>query len=385
MIRWPEGLDPAGFLHEYWQKKPLFIRGGLAGFRSPLDPDELAGLACESQVESRLVIERGEPAWQLEHGPFDPDRLARLDDTGWSLLVQDIEKHVPPIGALREPFRFVPDWRLDDLMASFAPPGGSVGPHVDAYDVFLVQGLGRRRWLVDAAPASLRRLPGTPLGLLADFRPKQEWIAEPGDVLYLPPGAAHHGVALDACVTWSVGFRSPTVSDLLAALADAPAARDTRYADPDLVAEEVAGGLIGERAVARFRRLLEDSATHLPGLLENTLGRLLTEPKSWLQPPVPDPPPRAPDVHDHLARGGTLARHPMALLARTPAECGWLLFANGRAYPASPVLEPVVTALCTTDTWPPDAVAEWLELPGGTALVLDLLAEGALEIVEKKS
>ncbi len=381
MLRWPAGLDPAGFLHQHWQKTPLFLRGGLPGFRSPLDPDELAGLACDPQIESRLVLEHGDPPWQLEHGPFDPERLARLDETGWSLLVQDIEKHVPATGVLGESFRFLPDWRLDDLMASFAPPGGSVGPHVDAYDVFLVQGLGRRRWLVDATPGSRRRMPGTALDLLADFRPDREWIAEPGDVLYLPPGAAHHGIALEPCITWSVGFRSPTAGDLLAALADAEAVRDARYADPDLVAGEVADGLISDRAIARFRRLLEDSATHLPGLLEDTVGRLLTEPKSWLQPPVPEAPPREPELRAHLAGGGTLARHPMALVARTPGDRGWILFANGQAYPAAPALEPVVRGVCQGSTWPASTVAGWLDLPGGTGLILDLLAEGVLEFV----
>lgn len=187
MLRWPEGLDAQRFLYQYWQKAPLFLPQALPDLVSPLDPDELAGLACDPDIESRIVIENSDPPWSLENGPFEPKRFARLPQTGWSLLVQDVDKHVPDTTRLREGFRFLPDWRFDDLMASYAPPGGSVGPHVDAYDVFLIQGLGRRRWQVDPSPRSNRRVPGTRLDLLADFHAIHEWVAEPGDVLYLPP------------------------------------------------------------------------------------------------------------------------------------------------------------------------------------------------------
>lgn len=381
MLRWPEGLDVQCFLFEYWQKKPVFLPRALAAFSSPLDPDELAGLACDPDIESRIVMENSDPPWSLENGPFDPERITRLPQTGWSLLVQDVDKHLPETGRLRDAFRFLPDWRFDDLMVSFAPPGGSVGPHVDAYDVFLVQGLGRRRWQVDPLPRSNRRIPGTSLDLLADFHAIHEWIAEPGDVLYVPPGAAHHGVALDDCITWSVGFRSPLAADVISALADTPAARAVRYSDPDIVPEETADGLIDDRAVARFRRLVEDAVLYEPGCLRETLGRLLTEPKSWLHPPAPDAPVREPAVRAHLAAGGGISKHPMSLMARTRRDRGWTLFANGRALALDPSLESVAEALCAESAWPAQQVSGWMDRPGGSALILDLLADGTLEMI----
>jgi 50S ribosomal protein L16 3-hydroxylase len=381
MLHWPEGLDVERFLYEYWQKKPVFLPRAIPSFDSPLDPDEVAGLACEPGIESRIVMENSDPPWTLENGPFEPERFGRLPQTGWSLLVQDVDKHVPESNRVRAGFRFLPDWRFDDLMVSFAPPGGSVGPHVDAYDVFLVQGLGRRRWHVDPSPRSRRRIPGTPLDLLADFQAVHEWVAEPGDVLYLPPGAAHHGVALDHCITWSVGFRSPLAADVIAALADTATARAVRYADSDMVPEEAADGLIHDRAVARFRRWLEDAVLHESGCLRETLGCLLTEPKSWLHPPAPEAPVREPGLRDHLDAGGGLSKHPMSLMARSRRERGWTLFANGRALAVDPSLESVAAALCAESAWPAERVSDWLGRPGGSALILDLLADGTLELV----
>ena len=382
MLRWPEGLDAQRFLYQYWQKAPLFLPQALPDLVSPLDPDELAGLACDPDIESRIVIENSDPPWSLENGPFEPERFARLPQTGWSLLVQDLDKHLPDTALLRDGFRFLPDWRFDDLMASYAPPGGSVGPHVDAYDVFLIQGRGRRRWQVDPSPRSNRRVPGSRLDLLADFRAIHEWVAEPGDVLYLPPGAAHHGVALDDCITWSVGFRSPLAADVMSALADTAPARAVRYADSDLVPEEAADGLIDDRAVARFRRLIEDAVLYEPGCLRETLGCLLTEPKSWLHPSAPETPVREPALRAHLAAGGGLSKHPMSLTARSRRERGWTLFANGRALQVDPSLESVVKALCAETGWPGEEVSEWLDQPGGSGLILDLLADGTLELSE---
>jgi 50S ribosomal protein L16 3-hydroxylase len=232
------GITTEAFLRDYWQKKPLCLRNALPGFSCPITAEELAGLACESEVESRLIQEHGETPWQVRNGPFSEEDFLALPDSHWTVLVQEINKHVPEFALLQERFNFISNWRLDDVMVSYAPDQGTVGPHADNYDVFLIQGPGRRRWQLsyqDAGPEHL--LPDLPLRILRDFQPEEEYILEEGDLLYLPPGVVHHGVALGDCITLSVGFRAPARLELLGGyLADALAQMDPEafYADPDL-------------------------------------------------------------------------------------------------------------------------------------------------------
>jgi 50S ribosomal protein L16 3-hydroxylase len=211
-------LTPQQFLDEHWQKKPLPIRQAFENFTPPLDPDELAGLACEDDVESRLVIQTpgATPEWHVRQGPFTAEDFAALPPTHWTLLVQDVDKHVPECAELLDHFRFLPDWRIDDIMVSFAAPQGSVGPHIDAYDVFLLQGLGERRWLLDPSPETTSIIPDIELKLLNNFTPNQDHTLSSGDMLYLPPGVAHHGVAQNDCMTLSIGFRAPSHAEMLA-------------------------------------------------------------------------------------------------------------------------------------------------------------------------
>ena len=190
-------LSPAEFLDQYWQKKPCLIRQAIPGFEQLLDGDDLAGLACEEMSDARLVKGTMEAAdWSVEHGPFDEDAFSALPPENWTLLVQDVEKHYAPLQELMQQFQFIPSWRLDDLMISYAVPGGSVGPHTDQYDVFLLQATGRRRWQI-ASSFDAGLLEDCPLNVLEQFSPEQEWVLEPGDMLYLPPNIAHHGVALE--------------------------------------------------------------------------------------------------------------------------------------------------------------------------------------------
>jgi 50S ribosomal protein L16 3-hydroxylase len=243
-------FDHEQFLREYWQKKPLLIRNPWKAWANPLEPDELAGLACESEVESRLVMQSAD-SWDLEHGPLAESRFDRLGKAPWTLLVQAVDHHVPEVAALLEPFRFIPNWRVDDVMVSYATDGGGVGPHFDQYDVFLVQGLGKRRWQIGAAcgpDAAL--LPHDDLRLLADFEATEEWLLEPGDILYVPPRIAHNGIAVGHdCMTYSVGFRAPSRSELIEDLAEAVANDlhdDDRYADPNLQAQDNPGEIAPE-------------------------------------------------------------------------------------------------------------------------------------------
>ncbi|HPU15537.1 MAG TPA: cupin domain-containing protein, partial [Polymorphobacter sp.] len=187
-------FDAAAFLRDHWQKTPCLIRNPWRDWHNPLDPDDLAGLACEDGIEARLVTRKAHD-WKVEHGPFAEKRFAKTGKHPWTLLVQAVDQIVPDVAALIEPFRFVPNWRIDDVMVSYASDGGGVGPHFDQYDVFLIQGLGRRRWQVGpVADADAAMLPNDDLRLLADFTVTDEWVLEPGDILYLPPRFAHDGV-----------------------------------------------------------------------------------------------------------------------------------------------------------------------------------------------
>ena len=253
------GLSAQAFMTKYWQKKPLLVRGAFPKFQDPLTPDELAGLAMEEGVRARLVSQiAGKKPWRVETGPFAGERLQRLASRDWSLLVQGVNEHVEAAALLLDEFSFLPGWRLDDLMVSFAPEGGGVGPHVDSYDVFIIQGLGRRQWQV-AERFDPSLLAGVDLKIIANFQPEQEWILEPGDMLYLPPGVAHCGVALEPCMNYSVGFRAPFARTLLGSLLNLPDAvlppDAALYQDPDLRPVAFPGAVDAD-AVGRLRAML---------------------------------------------------------------------------------------------------------------------------------
>ena len=211
------------FLKNYWQKKPLLVRNAFPDIQSPLTAEELAGLACEENVNARLVLEKdGDYPWQAEFGPFEESRFGELPETHWSLLISDVERQIPETKSLVKPFRFLPDWRLDDLMISYAPEGGSVGAHIDDYDVFLIQLSGQRLWKI-SEHYSNETLDDADLRILKNFSAEQEWLCNAGDLLYLPPNVAHHGIAQaskdengneEHCMTASVGFRAPSLKTI---------------------------------------------------------------------------------------------------------------------------------------------------------------------------
>ncbi|MFT2110166.1 JmjC domain-containing protein [Marinomonas sp. 2405UD68-3] len=238
------GMTIRTFMEEYWQKKPLVIRGGLKDFPLPLEADELAGLSMEEEVESRIVIEKGNTPWELQQGPFTDETFANLPEEEWTLLVQAVDHWVPEIQELKERFHFLPSWRLDDIMVSYATKGGSVGPHFDQYDVFLIQMSGGRRWQV-LPPDQYTDIPikDIDLHILSEFtpNPELEYDLHTGDILYLPPNYAHNGRALDnECMTYSVGFRAPSIQDALTGIHDQlieQADEKKRFAAPGLFKE----------------------------------------------------------------------------------------------------------------------------------------------------
>jgi 50S ribosomal protein L16 3-hydroxylase len=282
------GLSPAQFMRRYWQKKPFLIRQAVPGVQPPLPRADLFALAARDDVESRLLTQTRDD-WRLRHGPFTRRQLPPLQQPGWTLLVQGLDLHVPAAHELLSRFRFVPEARLDDLMISYASAGGGVGPHLDSYDVFLLQVHGQRRWRVGPVKdASL--VPGKPVKILADFQPTEEWVLEPGDMLYLPPRWGHDGVAMgDDCMTCSIGFRTPTPTetarDVLQRMIDALEVPEDEphYRDPAHSATATPGRI--PEALQTFAAKAVIDALNDARSLACALGESLTEPKAivWFQ------------------------------------------------------------------------------------------------------
>ena len=288
------GLTPQQFMRRHWQKKPLLVRQALPGFKPILSRPELFELAAQEEVESRLVVQ-GATGWRMKSGPFAPRSLPALNKPGWSLLVQGVDMHQAKAHALLQQFRFVPDARMDDLMISYASAGGGVGPHFDSYDVFLLQASGRRRWRI-GKQTDFTLQEGVPLKILQNFVPTEEFVLEAGDMLYLPPRYAHDGVAEDAvaadgkpeaCMTYSIGFRAPSQTELAGALLqrlaefgaddEDAAAVPKLYRDPQQPATANPAALPAE--LTEFARQAVASALKDPLALACALGEYLTEPK----------------------------------------------------------------------------------------------------------
>ncbi len=334
------------FLRDYWQKKPLLIRNAFPGFESPIAPDELAGLALEEEVESRIVLEQGETPWELRNGPFEEDTFAQLPEKRWTLLVQAVDQWVPEVNQLLDYFRFIPNWRLDDLMISYAPDQGGVGPHFDYYDVFLLQGLGKRHWkLGQMCDNNSPRVEGTRLKILSEFHTTDEWVLEPGDMLYIPPGIAHWGNAQgDDCMTYSIGFRAPSHADILSEIGQEVALNivdDLRYSDPNLKLQANPGE-IGPEAIAQLQAILQQHLT--AENIAHWFGKFMTERKYLEQMEGELEEIDADDWQAALADGQMLWRHPAARVAFHTDANGTFLFADGEAINCSRALAELVCA-----------------------------------------
>ena len=300
------GLTAKKFLRDYWQKKPLLIRNAFAQFHEPLTKSEVLELAQRDEAESRIVSQSGKD-WDLRHGPFSSRDFSALKKKLWTVLVQDTQHFSREAHEVLAKFNFIPHARVDDLMVSYAVPGAGVGAHFDSYDVFLLQGMGSRRWQV-SAQKDLRLKEGMPLKILANFKPEQEYVLETGDMLYLPPGYAHQGVAETECLTWSIGFRAPSQQEMSAALLDF--LRDEiqfegQYSDADLITTkhpgEIDRDMIGrmEKMLVDVRKMAADEDQ-----LQKFLGTYLTEPKSHVYFDAPEPELSLPTFRQAIKRGG---------------------------------------------------------------------------------
>ena len=330
------GMPPAQFLRDYWQKRPLLIRGAFPSFVSPIEPEDLAGLACEEFALSRLVRhDRARDAWEVRQGPFPEDLFPTLGERDWTLLVQDVDKWDADVAALLARFDFLPRWRIDDVMVSFAATGGSVGAHVDQYDVFLLQAQGHRRWLIDAnenPPLGFRD--DVELKLLREFDASHDWVLGPGDMLYLPPGVPHHGVAEDPCLTFSVGMRAPSVAELMGDYIDTLAAEADdaiRYGDADLAPPKDPNEIDAD-AMRRVVEALNVLRFDDPDRLGDWFGRFITAYRNAeVAAGEADTRSRIEVEWDLEQAGAALQRHPFSRMAwRRAADGGGRLYVSGQ-------------------------------------------------------
>lgn len=276
------GLTASQFMRKHWHKKPLLVRQAIPGFKAPIPRARLLAMAGEEGVESRLIQQLEGDNWKLSHGPLSRRSLPALTKPGWTVLVQGVDMHDAKARELLQQFRFVPEARLDDLMISFATDQGGVGPHFDSYDVFLLQAHGKRRWRI-GRQKDLSLQPGKPLKVLSHFEPEEEFVLEPGDMLYLPPKWAHDGVAEGECMTYSIGFRSPDRSELgrelLLRMSDEPDEPETPVIYRDPKQEAVSNPALIPEAMYDFAREALKKAMAEPLALERALGEYLSDPK----------------------------------------------------------------------------------------------------------
>ena len=375
MLKLPGNLTAETFLKRYWQKQPLFMPGALNRVRPSITRNELGWLATLEDVESRLVFaERSNNRcrYRAETGPFEPEYLQNLPKRDWTLLVHDVEKHLPAMRALLQHVPFIPDWRIDDLMVSFAAPGGGVGPHKDNYDVFLCQGIGVRNWHFTIDDIIADPDASDELVLLSEFTGEENVDTAEGDVLYLPPGAPHWGTAKRACMTYSIGMRAPRVSDFSSAVDCSSPNEDDFYGDPDLDIGEARPGYIS-RASAKRVSLLLGLSTSREDKVTEALGRFATTAKDWLKPEGANAE-EAEGMLGVLRNGGRLHVHGMSQIAFDDSK----LYVNGSSmvlpHNEAALIEEICVDRSLARSFPNDATQQ--------DMVRWMLRHGAFEIPE---
>ncbi|BBB26301.1 ribosomal protein uL16 3-hydroxylase [Amphritea japonica] len=342
------------FLRDYWQKKPLLVRNAFPDLEAPVGADELAGLSLEEDVESRLVIQSPDGAdWDIQHGPFDEATFSSLPESHWTLLVQAVDHWVPEASDIVEQFRFIPNWRYDDLMVSFASQGGGVGPHYDNYDVFLIQTQGQRRWEVGGFyDQNSPRRPNTPVMIMTEWEPEYNWVLEPGDMLYIPPQVGHNGIGeSDDCMTYSVGFRAPSHAEIMRSFTDFIGEKltsESRYTDPDLLLQDNPGEIPAE-ALEKVREIftsyLQDDAR-----LGEWLGKFVTDPKYPELDQEPEQPASVDEIRTALKDGDLcfIRNEGSRFSYSAGTEDDIQLYADGNCFKVSGTTASLATSLCQT-------------------------------------
>lgn len=373
-------FNPEEFLREHWQQKPVLLPGLISNFEDPITPQELAGLACEESVESRLVSEPESDHWQLRHSPFLESDFTGLPDSHWTLLVQAVDQWVEGVSALKSAFDFIPSWRIDDVMVSYATAQGGVGPHFDYYDVFLLQGSGQRRWQVGQHCVSDVALQdNSELGILQSFTRQEEFLLNPGDALYIPPQTAHWGIAESNSLCYSIGFRAPSMAEMVEGFSDfLIAAQDpgNRYRDSKLQ--------IPSRPAEIEAELLEDSFQELMAGFANKskfrhwFGCYVTQAKYPELVLAPESQLDAGEFKRLLGTGLTLKHNPCSRFAFMQKDSSVLLFVDGSMTEFTQEHIKVISQLCEATALNNELIKELVTSPNGRELLIRLINQGSL-------
>ncbi|MEH6469767.1 MAG: cupin domain-containing protein [Halopseudomonas sp.] len=375
-------LDTETFLREYWQRKPCLFRNAFAEPIEVASPDELAGMACEDAIESRLLIsDPSSGKFELRQGPFAEQLFEELPSSHWTLLIQGVDLWLPEAADLVERFKFIPNWRLDDLMISFATRGGGVGPHYDNYDVFIIQTQGRRRWEIGGhyREQDSEFLADQPVKILKHWQPEQSWDLEPGDMIYIPPRVGHNGIALtDDCINYSVGYRAPHATEMLTHLAEYCTHHcpdELRYSDPKLGLRAHTGEIQADdldRVQQLLQKLIGD-----PNQLQRWWGEYVTEAKHPEHDNTEEPLSHG-QLHQQLEQSDSVRRSEGVRIAYSRHAQGGYLFAEGRYFELEPAVIPLAELLSDQNRYTTEQIATWLKQPQALEILLALFSRDQL-------
>ncbi len=378
-------LSVREFLGEFWRKRPLLVRAALPGLATAVSREDLFELSRREDVAARIVLEEGgDYPWEVRFGPFERREFAKLSSSHWTLLVQEVDRHNESAQQLLSRFRFMPNWRLDDVQVSYAPVSGSAGPHVDNYDVFLIQGQGRRRWMIGHVPVPLDAeiASDLDLDLLKDFKPDTEWVLEPGDMLYLPPRFPHWGVALGPCMTYSVGFRAPDARTMVQGYletASESAGRSCRLED-DGTDVSLDPGCISPETLNRVRGIVR-KAVEDPEAIDDWFGCFVTEPQRGFYPAEPDVAWTPSRIRRALGRGHRLGRSAIAYFAYRHGRSGPVLYACGQRHDLSEDMASTASLLAGSRVLDASTFGELLDNAPFMSLLADLVNDGSLRVL----
>ncbi|RTZ65590.1 MAG: cupin domain-containing protein [Aquificaceae bacterium] len=369
------GLSHQEFLDEYWQQKPLLIRQAFNGSPVDISPEELAGISCDTDAPSRIIIEHGESPWESLFGPFDDETFASLPESHWTLLVNDLERFIPELRDIIQQFKFIPDWRIDDLMLSYAAKQGSVGPHTDEYDVFLIQTSGKRHWQLDTHidyPKEI--LSNCSLSILKKFNSNADWILAPGDMLYLPPNLPHYGIAQDDnCMTLSVGFRAPSQQELINGWIESITEKHQfkqRYSDKKRQLQKHSAE-ITQHDIEILSNMIVEGIDSQKDNLSLWLGKYLTETKgetrhnSFLSA-------------DTTSNNETFIRESWLRLAYTEKSNKLHFFADGEHFPVEDEAKEAIFYLCEHDTYTKSKITNYCKIDSFRKIFESLLEKGGI-------
>ena len=361
-LTFPNGITTNEFLRDYWQKKPLYIPAALNHFNDPLEPEELAGLACEEEIAARIIIDKGNNDWQVRHNPFNDDDFTCLPESHWTVLVQDLNKHIPELDQLLDAFDFLPSWRIDDVMVSYAAPYGGVGPHTDQYDVFLLQGMGTRRWQLSSAKKDAALIKGIDLRILENFEAEQEFILHPGDMLYLPPGLQHYGVSDKACMTYSIGLRAPSQLELIGDYVDQLTlnqhnSNETRYRDPALTRN--ASGEITHDAINQIIKLIKDIPRD-EDEIKQWFGKFITSTHQTLTVIPVETSLDVDEIKQRIQQGDLLYRNPTSRFAYIENDENTRIFIDSCTKTLSGATATIAKHICDHRVFDTNSLSDWL-------------------------